>query len=250
MRIKVLTVSLMGILFLGIKGWAEEPEPMHRFSANLTVISEYIYRGLAQTDHQPAIQGGFDYTHRSGLYVGNWNATSSWLADTGLGVNNTIEMDLYAGFRGSLKDISYDLGGLLYLYPGRYSTDFTNIYNRPDTFELYAALGYRWFTLKYSHALTDLFGNVDSSGSGYLEFNAGIEILKKLALNGHAGHQWVKNLGLADYSDWRLGLTYDLGPAVLGLTYSGTDADEAFYSNPVNTNLGKGRFLFSITRSI
>ena len=51
-------------------------------SANMTLASQYRYRGLMQTNNKPAIQGGFDLAHSSGLYLGNWNSSISWLGDT------------------------------------------------------------------------------------------------------------------------------------------------------------------------
>ncbi|MEX2353300.1 MAG: TorF family putative porin, partial [Gammaproteobacteria bacterium] len=44
----------------------------HSFSANATMASDYLFRGQSQTDNGPTIQGGFDYGHSSGLYLGTW----------------------------------------------------------------------------------------------------------------------------------------------------------------------------------
>ncbi|MDF3886765.1 TorF family putative porin, partial [Cupriavidus basilensis] len=65
----------------------------HTFTANVTLASEYRYRGLMQTNRRPAIQGGFDYAHSSGFYVGNWNSSISWLGDSNPQVSAPIEMD-------------------------------------------------------------------------------------------------------------------------------------------------------------
>jgi len=229
---------------------ADETEPVHRFSANVTVASEYIYRGLAQTNHHPALQGGFDYLHASGLYVGNWNSSSSWIADAGLGAHFSLEMDIYGGYRGQIGDFSFDLGGLYYLFLGYYPDTWKAFYERPDTFEVYGSLGYRWISMKYSHALTDIFGNKNSTGSGYIEANASHGITKAFGVNGHFGYQMIKDLKIASYWDWKIGLSYDSGFAVVGLAYSGTNADETFYFNPINPNLGKGRLLVSLSKTL
>ena len=42
-------------------------------TANVTVVNDYRYRGMTQSNYKPAIQGGFDYAHESGFYIGNWN---------------------------------------------------------------------------------------------------------------------------------------------------------------------------------
>src|SRR5207237_1081318 len=58
--------------------------PEHTFTANVGLFSEYIFRGISQTGGRPAVQGGFDYAHASGLYLGTWASNISWLEDFGL----------------------------------------------------------------------------------------------------------------------------------------------------------------------
>jgi uncharacterized protein (TIGR02001 family) len=108
---------------------ADAPEPeVSPIAANVTVASNYIYRGLTQTNNKPAIQGGFDYAHESGFYVGNWNSNISWISD-GYGysgapsltnaVTAPIEMDFYAGFKKEFlgEGFASDFGVLQYYYP-------------------------------------------------------------------------------------------------------------------------------------
>ncbi|MEY2797139.1 MAG: hypothetical protein RLZZ119_620, partial [Pseudomonadota bacterium] len=62
---------------------APAPEPEKSpITANVTVVNDYRYRGITQSNFQPAIQGGFDYAHESGFYIGNWNSSISWLSDS------------------------------------------------------------------------------------------------------------------------------------------------------------------------
>jgi uncharacterized protein (TIGR02001 family) len=51
-------------------------------AANVTIVNDYRYRGLTQSNFKPAIQGGFDYAHESGFYIGNWNSSISWISDS------------------------------------------------------------------------------------------------------------------------------------------------------------------------
>jgi len=229
---------------------AEEEVPIPCFSGSVTVISEYIYRGLAQSANRPAVQGGFDYSHSSGLYLGNWNSNISWLTDSGLGVISSIEMDLYGGYRTAISAFSFDLGGLLYHYPGQYSSMWKEYFENPDTFELYAAIAYKWVNIKYSHALSNLFGGRDTAGSGYLEMNLNVNVTKTLLLASHLGHQMVKNFSAGNYTDWKVSASYDTGFAVLGLACSGTDTDMAIYTNPICPDLGQTRLLLFITRTL
>jgi uncharacterized protein (TIGR02001 family) len=75
---------------------AADPSPI---TANVTVVNDYRYRGISQSNFQPAIQGGFDYAHSSGFYIGNWNSSISWISDANKGTSAPVEMDFYAGFK-------------------------------------------------------------------------------------------------------------------------------------------------------
>ena len=57
---------------------APEASPI---TANVTIVNDYRYRGISQSNFKPAIQGGFDYAHESGFYIGNWNSSISWISD-------------------------------------------------------------------------------------------------------------------------------------------------------------------------
>ena len=124
-------------------------------SANMTATSQYRFRGLMQSNNKPAIQGGFDISHSSGFYVGNWNSSISWLGDADPNVSAPVEMDFYAGYSAPLyEDWTIDTGVLQYYYPGDYPDGFTS----PNTTELYLGIGYGPVSFTYSHALTNLFG--------------------------------------------------------------------------------------------
>ncbi|HXE38045.1 MAG TPA: TorF family putative porin, partial [Azonexus sp.] len=87
----------------------------HTLTANVGLFSEYRFRGIAQTAFRPAIQGGFDYSHSSGFYVGNWNSN----VDPSAGYpGGNIEMDFYGGYKAAFGDFGLDVGGIFYYYPG------------------------------------------------------------------------------------------------------------------------------------
>src|SRR5688572_31801626 len=96
-----------------------EPESPHTVTGNVGLFSQYIFRGLTQTNEEPAIQGGFDYSHSSGFYVGTWGSNVSWLQDGGsYRAGGSLELDIYGGFKGSIgkTDLGYDVGLLYYWY--------------------------------------------------------------------------------------------------------------------------------------
>lgn len=171
-------------------------------SANLALTSKYKFRGQDQSDPAkaalPAVQGGFDYTN-GGLYLGNWNSSIGFAGGT--------EMDVYGGYRGEVAGMGYDVGLLQYYYPGDSSANTT---------ELYGSLGWGPLTAKYSHTVSSKwFGVEDGDGTGYLELNGKVEVASGIALIGHLGatqfSSGAKRNGLVNYTDYKLGVGFDLG---------------------------------------
>jgi uncharacterized protein (TIGR02001 family) len=227
---------------------AAAAQPPYTITANLSLASQYRYRGLMQTDNEPAIQGGFDFTHESGFYLGNWNSNISWLSDGNSAVSAPIEMDFYGGYRGSIgKDVPYDVGILEYYYPGHYPSGFTS----PDTTELYGSIGYLNTTLKYSYAASNLFGFAGSTGSQYVDLSGNYALgVWALTLNAHVGYQYVRNVDNASYYDWKLGLTKDFGSGFsLAVAYIDTNADRNVYTNPQGRFLGRGTVVATLTKT-
>jgi uncharacterized protein (TIGR02001 family) len=203
----------------------EEAKSPWALTGNMSFVSEYRYRGIAQTSGRPALQGGFDLAHTNGMYVGTWASNVNWLSDTKV-ASNSLEWDLYGGYKGSVGDISYDVGGLYYYYPGNYPNGFTS----PNTLEVYGALTWKQVVAKYSHSLTDLFGFQDSKGSGYLDLSSTLELGGGLNLAVHLGYATIPGSGAANrsrsdcsYADWKLGLTYDYVGFTWGLAYVDTN---------------------------
>ncbi|MFC4418934.1 TorF family putative porin [Cupriavidus pampae] len=223
----------------------------HTFTANVTLASEYRYRGLMQTNRRPAVQGGFDYAHASGFYLGNWNSNISWLSDSNSQVSAPIEMDFYGGFKNSVNiagaDIAYDVGVLEYYYPGDYPSGFT----RPYTTEVYASVGYGPVSLKYSHALTNLFGFADSKNSYYVDLSANVPLnVWDLTFNAHVGYQKVQNVTDASYTDWKVGVTKDFGKGLaVSVAYIDTNAARGVYTNSHGRYMGRATAFASITKT-
>ena len=101
---------------------AEAKSP-HSLTANVGLFSQYIFRGLTQTNRDPAVQGGFDYAYDTGgptVYVGTWASNISWLHDGGQYSSSSLENDWYGGLRGNIgkSDFTYDVG-FLYLLLSR-----------------------------------------------------------------------------------------------------------------------------------
>jgi uncharacterized protein (TIGR02001 family) len=184
-------------------------------SFNIGATTDYRYRGISQTRLQPAVQGGVDYS-QGGFYAGTWASTIRWVKDSG--GDGSIELDLYGGYKGEItKGLNYDVGVLAYVYPGNKLKSVPGFANA-DTTEVYGAVTYGPATLKYSHSLTNLFGFVDSKGSGYLDLSAAFEVMDGWTLTPHIGRQVVDNNGAANYTDASLTLSKDFKGLLVSLT--------------------------------
>ena len=232
---------------------AEDSTPVaqadHQTSFNAAVVSDYRYRGISQTRLRPALQGGFDYTNTpAGVYVGTWLSTIQWTKDAG--GNGSIEWDLYAGKRGSIgNELAYDAGVLSYVYAHNGLRHVSGMADA-NTTEVYGQLGYGPAYLKYSHAVTNLFGFVDSKNSGYLDLGANFDLAEGLSANLHAGRQKVRGNDAASYTDWKLGVTKDFGLATLALAWVATNASSTAYASPANGKfLGKKALMLSASKT-
>ena len=237
-------------------------------AANVTVVNDYRYRGISQSNFKPAIQGGFDYAHDSGFYIGNWNSSISWISDavTAAGSNTSapIEMDFYAGFKKELiaEGFASDLGVLQYYYP---TSGLPSGATNPNTTEIYAAQNFTFGPVtgfaKFSYAVTTLFGFAKSAGSYYPDLTANYDTgIWGLSVNAHvgyqkvAGQQVIAGVPTASYTDWKLGLTKDFGGGLsLAAAYIGTNAAKNgstyAYSSPSGKNLGGSTGIVSLTKT-
>lgn len=196
-------------------------------SYNAGVVSEYRYRGLSQTNGDPAVQGGADYAHASGFYLGAWGSNISWIKDSGA-KGSSFELDLYGGYKGKVGPVAYDVGYLRYEYVGNKLGDVSGFKNA-NTDEGYVAGSYGPYTLKYSYAFSNLFGTPDSKGTTYTDLSATFDLGKGFSLVPHVGFQDFKsNNGTAndkyDYIDYALTLNKDFGGGYAGsLSYISVD---------------------------
>jgi uncharacterized protein (TIGR02001 family) len=223
---------------------APPPEPV---TGNMSIVSDYRFRGISQTYLGPAIQGGIDYAHASGFYVGNWNSSVASQVFTG---GSGIEMDFYTGWKKSFGDIGIDIGTIYYHYP-RAEFQGSAGSAKFDNWELYLGASWKWLSGKLFYAISDYFGlaseqsaggywsNRDtgallgstqgSEGTWYLDLNATVPVTKEFSVVAHFGMLEVNKYSELDYKDWKLGVTYDLKGWVLGAAYVDSDADKSWY---------------------
>jgi uncharacterized protein (TIGR02001 family) len=246
---------------------AAAPASAHTFTGNITLISDYRFRGISQTYGKPALQGGFDYSHASGFYLGNWNSNVS----QGAGFpGGNLEMDFYGGYKAAFGDLGVDIGAIYYYYPGTNSgvgIPFSPTNNRTgavasgrvDNKELYIGGSWKWLSLKYYHAIDDYFSTPGTKNTGYWDLSANYDLGSGWGVLGHVGRLKFKNMNNANYTDWKLGVTKDIAGWVFGASYVDTNAkgdcgSGQFYcfgntNNTATKDAGKGALLLSVGKT-
>ena len=237
-----------------------EPASPHTLTGNVGIYSQYIFRGLTQTNGKPALQGGFDYSHSSGFYLGTWGSNISWLTDgapPAYQSGGSLEWDFYGGYKWSLpSDVTLDLGTLYYWYPGDANTTALKggspLNPKADTWEVYAALSWKWLSGKFSYSVNNkTFAVADSSGTYYLDLTASYPIENTpVTLIAHYGKQKYKgndprlgnisNDTACSYDDWKVGISYSLPKDfTVGVFYTDTSsANTLCYGTPSDNPAG------------
>jgi uncharacterized protein (TIGR02001 family) len=223
---------------------AQEANPL---SFNVSLTSDYRYRGISQTRLKPALQGGLDYSHPSGFYVGTWLSTIKWIKD--FGGKADVEWDIYGGYKGEItKGLGFDVGVLSYQYPDH---DFAI---SPVTNEIYGALTFGPATVKYSHSVSNLFGFADSKNSGYLDLSATFEVGGGVSVTPHVGYQKVAHNSDFSYTDYSLTAAKDFSGFVVSASLVGAETKSIggvkAYASPANgKDLGKAGLVVAVKKT-
>jgi len=211
---------------------AAAPASPHTVTGNIALVTDYRFRGISQTFGQPALQGGFDYSHSSGFYLGNWNSN---ISETAGFPNGNLEMDFYGGYKRAFGDFGLDLGAIYYYYPGtdaagntRYgacnpttASCGTGVVNNK---EVYIGASWKFLSAKYYHSVGDYFSLPATKGSNYIDLTATFDLGSGWGLVGHGGRMNVKDLNGGSYTDYKVGITKDINGWVWGAAFVGTTA--------------------------
>ncbi len=224
------------------------PVSDHTFTGNAGLFSSYRFRGIDQTYGKPALQGGVDYSHSSGIYLGNWNSNVS----SGAGFpDGNLEMDFYGGYKHAWGDFGLDVGAILYYYPGSRGRTLDASPSKADSDavtnkELYIGGSWKTISLKYSYSVDDYFSlrgwdktgtstHKSTKGTSYLDLSGTHDLGDGWGVNGHVGYLNAKNMKNGDYTDWKLGVTKDISGWVIGLSYVDTNAEGSCSKNRAAT---------------
>ena len=217
---KFLSSLIIGVTAISAMPVQAQDSP-HEISANVSLLTDYLYRGISQTNENFALQGGFDYAHTpTGFYAGTWASEIDFA--------ESLEIDVYGGIGGELGNgMSWDVGGLYYMYPG------SNAQPEEDFFEAYANLAYTFGEVQLEPSIgagvawsPDFFGE-DGDGV-YVYGSLDLSLPHDFGLSFYVGHQDIEGDKLSgpagfDYVHYSIGLSKSFGP--LDLSVSWNDAN-------------------------
>lgn len=226
---KIMLAGMVSLLAL-------PPVALAEFSALVTLTTDYIYRGLEQTDGNPALQAGLDFQHDSGWFVGAWASTVD--LQTGLG-KREIESDFYAGFHYSSESPwSATVTVLHYRWPGAtgsHSYDYSELLLSGDWQQwLKAEIGYT----------NDLYG---LGGIGrHWELRAERPLSPRWLFNAGLGGNDLAGIGTSHFLYWDAGATLHVTRFAFDFRVYGNERPDGFIAGPLSAG---SQFVLSATAS-
>jgi len=261
-RLSLLSVSIVLVASFNQSADAqEEVESPFTFSGNVTIASDYRFRGISQTENNFALQGGFDVVHKSGFYAGTW---ASNLAGWGTFGGANTELDLYAGYSTEIGTLAVDGGLIWYVFPAGISNTSYG--------EIYGSLGQTVSGVdltvgaNYAFPQSALSLNGDNEDNIYVYGDAGFGLGDTpLSLSAHLGYSdgnagagpngWVAS-PTGTFLDWSIGVSVELpGPLEASVTYVDTDIGEdeaaafALINSGYRFGIGRATAVFAISAS-
>jgi len=216
-------------------------------SGNVTIASDYTFRGVSQTLEKPAVQGGLDVESSWGAYAGIWGSSVNFGEDLASGARAQMELDLYGGIAPSVGGFDLDLGFIYYAYPGAASSYGYNF------IEGVAGVSRAFGPL--SAGLTGAY-SPEFFGSSGAALYAGMTVeaaspWEPLSFSGGVGRQTVEDndaFGTPDYLVWSAALNADVLGSRLGAALTGTSipSSDCFGGG----DLCRARFIASVSRGL
>lgn len=264
---------------------APPPAPVWDLAFGVTGTSDYLFRGISQTNNNPAVQGYVELQLFDWVYLNVWGSNQNWVASTlesagYQSTNSSLEVDFSGGLRHTWGNFALDVGGVYYTYPGGSGTNNIDptVANKNSTkfnyWEIYAKPSYQiapWLNLGLNLYWTSNFAATSTDGTA-LSATAKVPLPAfgpggdfGWYLSGEFGHQWLStsaynypvtnlfsgityNTTIAGYNWWNAGIAFTYKAATLDLRYSGTDLsnnDCAFMIS--NQNACGNKFVASLS---
>ena len=206
---KIALLASIAAISLGSAAQAADDGPTVAF--NIGANTDYVFRGVSQTDQGPSVFGGVDVSMGT-AYAG------VWLSNVDFGNSTSAEYDIYGGFKPTVGPVALDLGILYYGYTNKPSGPDEAYWEAKVAGSVAAGKGTIGAAVYYS---PEFFG--ETGEATYFEVNGSVPLNDKFSLSGALGHQSV--VGPADYNTWNLGVGYAVTPHV-GFDLRYTDTSE------------------------
>lgn len=233
-----LFVLLVSCICFGATAFAEESSP-HSFSGTVTFTTDYVWRGLSQTDENIAVQGSLDYGHESGFYLGTWASN--------VDIGDHLEQDWYIGFANTLAGVDYDFMVLYYSYPKSHDDDA-----ELDFVEFHVGLSHKFNvalspTIGVGYDYSPDFTGEDDAGN-HFSGSLDLTLFYGIGLNAVYGYQDVKGDKSTpdgyDWCYWKVGISKEILGFNFDLSYWDTNEDDLF------GDIGEERVVFMVSRSL
>ena len=221
---RTMTVTLAALLATTAAATASA----QTIEGNVALSTNYIYRGITQTDDGPAISGGFDFADESGIYAGVWASSVDFGDDT------TMELDVYGGYAWSVDGWDLDVGALYYGYP-----DSPSVGGDQNFWEFYGGAGHAIGPLAWDAKVSwspDFYA--ESGPAFYFESGVSMEVREGITVDGHIGVSRFDDVPAADYEDYQIGVS--------GTVFENVGWDLRYHKL---SDDGDDAFVFSVSQS-
>jgi uncharacterized protein (TIGR02001 family) len=216
-------------------------------SGNVALTTDYRFRGISQTDRNPAIQGGFDWSHDSGFYLGTWGSNVDFAG--------SLELDYYGGYANKINDnLAFDVGAIYYDYPGGDLGGGVD----PEFWEVHGGLSGDLGPVSLSGTISysdDYFG--ETGKAFYYDLGASYELPAEFSLSAHYGYQTIDDGSVKDdgffssdedsYQDWSIGVSKSFMELDFDLSYIDTNLGK---SDCFGSKICDSTVVFSISKSL
>ena len=213
------------------------------FAGSVTLTTDYVFRGISQTENDPAIQGDFTLSHESGLFGTVWASNVDF--DDGAEDTN-LEIDFTVGFGNEVNEnFSYEVGAIYYAYPDSDDDyNYVEVYFAPS-FSLGAMQGHSVTLSGGIYYSPEFFA--DTGDAWYLTAGIAVGITDAITLDANIGHQDIEDAIPDDYTDWNVGLTYTHEPWGTSFSVRYTDTN---IGDVCANDICDGRVVFSISKAL
>lgn len=223
-----LAASLAVVLFAVPFVACAQEEESSPFTWSISAVSDYVWRGVSQTDEDPTGQAGVTYSHDSGFYVGTWASG----VDFGSGKPD-FEVDGFIGYNTDFSDsVNFDVMVNRYMYPDAGGLNFNELITKTTFIDTYS------LTVAYS----DDFGGTDED-AWYFNAGGSWELPHEFGLTAGLGYNMTDDALGDDYMDYSIGVNRSWGLFTAALAYVGTDTS----GKDMFGDLGEDRVVLTLT---